>query len=45
VGTYSGGKAYDELFSNNKYVSKSDLETTKIKLKDYLSDLGDYFWI
>ena len=36
-------KAYDEIFSNNKYISKSDLETTKIKLKDYLADLGDYF--
>jgi hypothetical protein len=36
-------KAYDELFANNKYISKSDLETTKINLKDFLAGLGDYF--
>lgn len=36
-------KAYDDLFSNNKYISTSDLATTKIKLKDYLAEMGDYF--
>lgn len=35
-------KAYSDLFSDTKYISKSDLETTKIKMKDYLTDLGDY---
>lgn len=36
-------KAYDELFSDNAYISKSDLETTKIKLKDYLAGSGAYY--
>jgi hypothetical protein len=35
-------KAYDNLFADNKWISKSDLETTKIKLKDYLADLGEF---
>lgn len=35
-------KAYSDLFSDTKYISKSDLETTKIKMKDYLADLGDF---
>ena len=36
-------KAYDNLFADNKWISKSDLETTKIKLKDYFSDLGEFY--
>lgn len=35
-------KAYEDLFSINKYVAKSDIETTKIKMKDFLADLGDF---
>ena len=36
-------KAYDNLFADNKWISKSDLETTKIKLKDYFAILGDFY--
>ena len=36
-------KAYDNLFADNKWISKSDLETTKIKLRDYFADLGDFY--
>ena len=35
-------KAYDDLFANSKWVQRSDIETIKIKLKDFLSDLGEY---
>lgn len=35
-------KAYEELFKSNEYIPKSDIESTKIKFKDYISDLGDY---
>lgn len=35
-------KAYDDLFANSRWVQKSDIETIKIKLKDFLSDLGEY---
>jgi hypothetical protein len=35
-------KAYDNLFAKAKWVQKSDIETIKIKLKDFLSDLGEY---
>jgi hypothetical protein len=36
-------KAYDNLFGDNKWISKSDLETTKIKLRDYFADLGEFY--
>lgn len=35
-------KAYEELFGSNEYISKSDIESTKIKFNEYISDLGDY---
>ena len=38
-------KAYEDLFINNKWMKdkKSDIETVKIKLADFISGLGDYF--
>jgi len=38
-------EAYEKLFANNKWVNekKSLMETNKIKLKDYLDQLGKYF--
>ena len=35
-------KAYDNLFLNDKWIDKSSLETVKIKLRDFLKDMGDY---
>ena len=39
------GKAYSELFKDNKWIKdkKADLETTRIKLVDFFSDLGVYY--
>ena len=38
-------KAYADLFVDNKWMKdkKSDIETVKIKLNDFLSGLGDYY--
>lgn len=35
-------KAYEELFNSNEFISKSDIESTKIKFNEFLSDVGDY---
>ncbi|TAL44427.1 MAG: hypothetical protein EPN92_08830 [Chitinophagaceae bacterium] len=35
-------KAYENLFAESKWVNKSSLETVKIKLKDFLADMGEY---
>src|SRR6476661_2613490 len=38
-------KAYGKLFDNNKWMKdkKSDIETVKIKLADFISGLGEYY--
>lgn len=38
-------KAYTDLFENNKWMKdkKSDVETIKIKLADFLNGLGEYY--
>jgi hypothetical protein len=38
-------KAYEELFVTNKWMKdkKSDIETNKIKMNDFLGSLGAYF--
>ncbi|MBS1752244.1 MAG: hypothetical protein JST63_20270 [Bacteroidetes bacterium] len=38
-------KAYADLFVDNKWMKdkKSDIETVKIKMNDFLSGLGDYY--
>jgi ABC-type transporter MlaC component len=38
-------KAYGELFENSKWMKekKSDIETIKIKLADFISGLGEYY--
>jgi hypothetical protein len=38
-------KAYEELFADNKWMKdkKSDIETVKIKMSDFLSGLGGYY--
>jgi hypothetical protein len=36
-------KAYEQLFANNKWVQKSAVETSKIKLRDFLEQLGKYY--
>ena len=38
-------KAYGNLFENNKWMKdkKSDIETIKIKLADFISGLGEYY--
>ena len=38
-------KAYTDLFENNKWMNdkRSDVETVKIKLDDFLRGLGEYF--
>lgn len=39
------GKAYNDLFSDNKWMKdkKADLETIRIKLVDFFSGLGEYY--
>jgi hypothetical protein len=34
--------AYANLFSKSKWIQQSDIETTKIKMKDFLTDMGAY---
>ncbi len=38
-------KAYEELFSGNKWMveKRGDLETVKIKMQEMLKDVGEYF--
>lgn len=38
-------KAYTDLFADNKWMKdkKSDIETIKIKMNDFLSGLGEYY--
>lgn len=38
-------KAYSDLFADNKWMKdkKSDIETVKIKMNDFLSGLGEYY--
>lgn len=35
-------KAYEELFNTNDLISKEDIQSTKIKFNEFISDLGDY---
>jgi hypothetical protein len=36
-------RAYEQLFADNKWITKSAVETNKIKLKDFVDQLGQYF--
>jgi hypothetical protein len=36
-------KAYEQLFADSKWIQKSAIETNKIKLRDFLDQLGKYY--